>query len=83
MELDKTLLDIISEESGIPIEELTSDKEIFEDLDMDSLDLMNVIANVEDKTGLKVEMYDFVECRTVKDYSDRLKELQAESVPQS
>ena len=52
MELDKNLLKSISEESGIPIEELTFDKDLFDDLDMDSLDLINVVTNFEFSSGL-------------------------------
>ena len=83
MKLDANLLKSISEESGIPIEEITSDKDVFDDLDMDSLDLINVVTNFEYSSGLRVEMNDFIDCRTVGDFSDRFYELQAESVPLS
>jgi acyl carrier protein len=83
MELEETLIKIISEESGIPVEEITSEQDIFDDLDMNSLDLMNVVMNVEDTIGLKVELDDFLDCRKVGDFSDRFRKLLPESVPQS
>jgi acyl carrier protein len=83
MELEETLIKIISEETGIPVEEITSEQDIFDDLDMNSLDLMNVVMNVEDTIGLKVELDDFLDCRKVGDFSDRFRKLLPESVPQS
>mgnify|MGYP002641858543 CR=1 FL=1 len=83
MELDKNVLRIIASETDVPIEEITGDTDLFDDLDFDSLDLINIIQNFEDINGLRIELNDFSECRTVKDISDRFQELSAESIPLS
>lgn len=83
MELDENVLRIIASERDIPVEEITGDTHLFDDLDFDSLDLINIIHNLEYSNGLIVEIDDFSECRTVKDISDRFQELSAESVPLS
>ena len=83
MELDENVLRFISEETDIPLEEITADTNLYDDLDMDSLDFINVVAKLEQSNGLRVEINDFIDCRTVKDISDRFHELSAESVPLS
>ena len=83
MELDENVLRIIASETEVPIEEITGDTDLFDDLDFDSLDLINIIQNFEDINGLRIELNDFSECRTVKDISDRFHELSAESIPLS
>ena len=83
MELDKNVLRIIASETDVPIEEITGDTDLFDDLDFDSLDLINIIQNFEYSNGLRIEINDFSECRTVKDISDRFQELSAESIPLS
>ena len=83
MELDKNLVEVISNVMAIPVEEITPDKDVIDDLGMDSMDLIDVINQTDEFTGLNdMELNDFSECRTVQDFSDRFTELLAESVPQ-
>ena len=83
MELDKNLVEVISNVMAIPVEEITPDKDVIDDLGMDSIDLIDVINQTDEFTGLNdMELDDFSECRTVQDFSDRFTELLAESVPQ-
>jgi acyl carrier protein len=83
MELDKNLVEVISNVMAIPVEEITPDKDVLDDLGMDSMDLIDVINQTDEFTGLNdMEINDFSECRTVQDFSDRFTELLAESVPQ-
>ena len=83
MELDKNLVEVISNVMAIPVEEITPDKDVIDDLGMDSMDLIDVINQTDEFTGLNdMELDDFSECRTVQDFSDRFTELLAESVPQ-
>ena len=83
MELDKNLLEVISKVSTIPIEELEPDKDLFDDLGMDSLDLIEIINQTDEFTGSnQMELDDFSDCRTIKDFSDRFTEGLAKSVPQ-
>ena len=83
MELDRNLVEVISNVMAIPVEEITPDKDVIDDLGMDSMDLIDVINQTDEFTGLNdMEINDFSECRTVQDFSDRFTELLAESVPQ-
>jgi len=83
MELDRNLVEVISNVMAIPVEEITPDKDVIDDLGMDSMDLIDVINQTDEFTGLNdMEIDDFSECRTVQDFSDRFTELLAESVPQ-
>ena len=83
MELDKNLVEVISNVMAMPVEEITPDKDVIDDLGMDSMDLIDVINQTDEFTGLNdMELNDFSECRTVQDFSDRFTELLAESVPQ-
>ena len=83
MELDKNLVEVISNVMAMPVEEITPDKDVIDDLGMDSMDLIDVINQTDEFTGVnQMELDDFSECRTVQDFSDRFTELLAESVPQ-
>jgi len=83
MELDKNLVDVIAKVMDIPVKEITPDKDVIDDLGMDSMDLIDVINQTDDFAGVnQMELNDFSECRTVQDFSDRFTELLAESVPQ-
>ena len=82
-DLDSNLVDVIARVMAIPVEEITPDKDVIDDLGMDSMDLIDVINQTDEFTGLNdMELNDFSECRTVQDFSDRFTELLAESVPQ-
>jgi len=75
MELDKNLLEVISRVSTIPIGELEPDKDLFDDLGMDSLDLIEIINQIDEFTGgIRMELNDFSDCRTIKDFSNRFTE---------
>ena len=81
----KDQLDLIHRgaEEIIPIEELEPDKDLFDDLGMDSLDLIEIINQTDEFTGSnQMELDDFSDCRTIKDFSDRFTEGLAKSVPQ-
>ena len=82
-DIDKNLIEVIAKVMAIPVEEITPDKDMIDDLGMDSMDLIDVINQTDQFTGLnQMELSDFSECRTVQDFSDRFTELLAESVPQ-
>jgi acyl carrier protein len=83
MELDKNLLEVISRVMDIPVKEITPDKDLFDDLGMDSLDFIEIINQSDERTGpTQMELDDFSDCRTIKDFSDRFTEGLAKSVPQ-
>ena len=82
-DIDKNLIEVIAKVMAIPVEEITPNKDVIDDLGMDSMDLIDMINQTDQFTGVnQMEISDFSECRTVQDFSDRFTELLAESVPQ-
>ena len=75
MELDQNLLEVISRVMDIPVKEITPDKDLFDDLGMDSLDFIEIINQSDEFTGPnQMELNDFSDCRTIKDFSNRFTE---------
>lgn len=48
------LAEIVNEETGIDAGEVQMDKSFQEDLDIDSLSMMQVVVNAEDKFGVRI-----------------------------
>jgi len=48
------LAEIVNEETGIEAEAVQMDKSFQEDLDIDSLSMMQVVVNAEDKFGVRI-----------------------------
>lgn len=61
-----TALEIISEESGIAVEELT-DGSVFSDIGVDSLLALLIVSRFTDELGIEIESSDFYDLQTVKD----------------
>lgn len=57
--------EIIAEQTGKDIEEITLETNVKEDLDADSLDLFQIINDIEDEFDVKIENTD--EIKTVAD----------------
>ncbi len=48
------LADIVNEETGLDTDSVQLDKAFTEDLDIDSLSMMTIVVNAEDKFGVKI-----------------------------
>ncbi|QDO88988.1 acyl carrier protein [Ornithinimicrobium ciconiae] len=48
------LAEIVNEETGIEADAVEMDKSFQEDLDIDSLSMMQVVVNAEDKFGVRI-----------------------------
>ncbi|QUH02493.1 acyl carrier protein [Saccharopolyspora erythraea] len=46
---------VLSEQLGIPAEQITEEADLREDLGMDSLDLVELVSALEDEVGMRVE----------------------------
>ena len=46
---------IITEEAGIPAENVTAEKSFVDDLDVDSLTVMTILASAEDKFDITID----------------------------
>ena len=45
---------IVNEVAGVPVEDVQSDKSFVDDLDIDSLSMVEVVMAAEDKWGVKI-----------------------------
>ena len=48
------LAEIVSEETGIDTAEIQMDKSFTDDLDIDSLSMMTIVVNAEEKFGVRI-----------------------------
>lgn len=65
MEILERIKEIIAEQTGKEVSEITSETNVMEDLDADSLDLFQIINDIEDEFDVKIENTD--EIKTVAD----------------
>ena len=69
MEFDK-ICEIISEQMGIPKEEITKDTTFNQDLNADSLDVFQIIAELEEIFGMEFDNEDAEGIKTVGDAAE-------------
>lgn len=69
------LRDTLVEMFEIPEAEVSSAARLYEDLDIDSLDAVDLIVRLRDLTGIKVKPEQFQDVRTVGDVVDAIKSL--------
>ncbi len=48
------LAEIVAEETGLPADTVTSEKSFTDDLDIDSLSMMTIVVNAEEKFGVRI-----------------------------
>lgn len=65
--------EMISEQLGIDAEEVTPDKALKEDLNADSLDIFELVTNLEDEYGIEIPAEDLEPMVTVGDVMEYLK----------
>ena len=61
------LAEIVNEETGISTDEVQPEKSFTEDLDIDSLSMMTIVVNAEEKFGVKIPDDDVKSLSTVGD----------------
>jgi acyl carrier protein len=61
------LAEIVNEETGIPASDVQPDKSFTDDLDIDSLSMMTIVVNAEDKFGVKIPDDEVKNLKTVGD----------------
>ena len=71
MQMSQEILDglavIVNEVAGVPVEDVQSDKSFVDDLDIDSLSMVEVVMAAEDKWGVKIPDSEVKNLRTVGD----------------
>ena len=73
------LAEIIEEVTGIEPSEVTIEKSFVDDLDIDSLSMVEIAVQTEDKYGVKIPDEDLAGLRTVGDAVNYLQKLEAEN----
>ena len=61
------LAEIVNEETGIETDQVVSDKSFTDDLDIDSLSMMTIVVNAEEKFGVRIPDDDVKNLKTVGD----------------
>lgn len=74
------LAEIIEEVTGIEPSEVTVEKSFVDDLDIDSLSMVEIAVQTEDKYGVKIPDEDLAGLRTVGDAVNYIQKLEASGV---
>jgi acyl carrier protein len=69
-EILSDLADIVKEVAGVDTSEVTLEKSFVDDLDIDSLSMVEIAVQVEDRFGVKVPDDELANLRTVGDAVD-------------
>ncbi|MGH3933880.1 MAG: acyl carrier protein [Pseudonocardiaceae bacterium] len=64
------LAEIVNEVAGVETSEITTDKSFVDDLDIDSLSMVEIAVQVEDRFGVKVPDDELANLKTVGDAVD-------------
>jgi acyl carrier protein len=60
-------------------EQITPESRLYEDLDLDSIDAVDMVVHLQKRTGKKIKPEDFKAVRTVQDVVDAVERLQQDS----
>lgn len=78
--------DIFEEVKGLLVklfeldpEQITPQARLYEDLDLDSIDAVDMVVHLQKRTGKKIKPEDFKAVRTVQDVVDAVERLQQSS----
>ena len=61
------LAEIVNEETGLAVDAVQLDKSFTEDLDIDSLSMMTIVVNAEEKFGVRIPDDEVKNLKTVRD----------------
>lgn len=74
MSLEKEVIDIIVEQLGVDVSEVTLEKSFVEDLNADSLDLTELIMTFEERFGFEISEEEAEKLKTVGDVVKYIKD---------
>ena len=66
-EILEGLAEIVNEETGLPTDSVQSDKSFTEDLDIDSLSMVEIAVAAQDKFGVEIPDEQLKDLKTVQD----------------
>ncbi|USD38999.1 MULTISPECIES: acyl carrier protein [Ferrimonas] len=74
-ELFAELSAILVEEFEIEAADITAEASLYEDLDLDSIDAVDLVIKLQQTTGVKIQPEEFKAVRSVNDVLDALEKL--------
>ena len=74
-EIFKHIQDILVKECDIDVGKLTPDALLVEDLDLDSIDAVDLVVKLQSVIGCKVEPDDFKQIHTLQDMVDAVEKI--------
>jgi Acyl carrier protein len=66
---------LLTQQFDILSEKITPDARLYEDMELDSIDAVDIVAHLQKKTGKKVKPETFKSVRTVQDIVNAVEEL--------
>jgi acyl carrier protein len=71
-EIESKLNEYLQDLFEVPAEDITPDAKLFEDLDLDSIDAVDLVVKLQELTGKKIPPEEFKTVRTVNDIVERV-----------
>lgn len=72
------LSEYLQDSFEVPAEDITPEAKLYEDLDLDSIDAVDLVVKLQDLTGKRIPPEEFKTVRTVDDIVERVYALQEE-----
>ncbi len=76
-EILSMLTELLVDEFEIPAQDISLETELYAELDLDSIDAVDLVVRLREITGKKIAPEDFKKVRTVADIVDALADLTA------
>ena len=76
-EILEGLAEIVNEETGVETADVQLDKSFTEDLDIDSISMMTIVVNAEEKFDVRIPDEEVKNLKTVQDAVDFIDQAQA------
>ncbi|NGX38479.1 MAG: Acyl carrier protein [Chlamydiae bacterium] len=77
MSIEKEVIDIVVEQLGVDIGDVTAEKSFVEDLNADSLDLTELIMTFEERFGFEISEEDAEKLKTLSNVIEYIKQKKA------
>lgn len=74
-EIQASLALYLTEMFEVPADKITPEAKLYEDLDLDSIDAVDLVVKLQELTGRKIKPEQFKTVRSVGDVVDRVHEL--------
>jgi acyl carrier protein len=71
--MEQKVCEIIAEQLGVDLSDVTMEKNLMEDLGADSLDIVDLVMAFEDEFGVKISDQDLSKIKTVRDIVEAIK----------